>query len=257
MLQAPTDVSSPWYQQPCARALPEFALGTKLGRGAFGVVVEAQHKPTQAFVALKLSDKSESALSAPSVLHRVRSEARVLARLAHPNIMRCFGAVEDETMVALVLTRAVGQSLTAHIGAHGAMEEARAAPICLQLCRALRHCHQKKIAHRDVKLDNVVFDEGSGHAVLCDFGLALAVRTQGSRLDVRCGSHEYSAPELLDPASKGYYGCRTNETLTKRPLSAKRASVQLIRILTSPQPCSPIMRSPAVDMWALGVLTYT
>ena len=74
--------------------------------------------------------------------------------------------------------------------------------------------------HRDVKLDNIVFDRSTGRAVLVDFGLALAVRTQGSRLDVRCGSHEYNAPELLDPASKGYYG-------------------------------------PAVDMWALGVAVYT
>ena len=56
-------------------------------------------------------------------------------------------------------------------------------------------------------------------AVVVDWGLALAVRSQGSRLDLVCGSHEYCAPELLDAASKGYYG-------------------------------------PAVDMWALGVTCY-
>ena len=208
------------HERWCARHLPDVALGSKLGSGAFGVVFSARHKPTSASIALKMSDKSLGALADAKVLHRVRAEARVLRKLGpHLNIMRCFGAVEDESMVALVLSLETGQSLAAHLAVHGAMAEATAAPIVLQVARALRHCHAKKIAHRDVKCDNIVFDSGTGRAVLCDFGVALAVRTQGSRLDVRCGSAEYNAPEVMDAASKGYYG-------------------------------------PAVDSWALGVVTY-
>ena len=214
-----------WHQRGCERWLSSFTLGTALGEGAFGIVLNAKSAHYPGELALKITNKENPAVQNPSVLHRVRAEARVLRKLSspspHASIVRCFGAVESAQIVALVLSREAGQSLAHYVSDSGAMVEDKAAPIALQVARALRHCHARKICHRDVKLDNVVWDESSGRAVLCDFGLALAVRTQGgSRLDVRCGSHEYMAPELLDPSSKGYYG-------------------------------------PAVDMWALGVLVYT
>ena len=210
-----------WYERACARVLPDFALGGSLGKGAFAVVLSATHGPTGMRVALKVSDKASETLQNPKILHRVRAEARALRKLhGHPNIMRCFGAVEDDRAYALVLSFEAGRSLAESVSADGAMGEKPTAVVALQIARALRHCHARKIAHRDVKLDNIVYDKASGRATLCDFGLALVVKTMGgSRLDVRCGSPEYSAPELVDPASKGYYG-------------------------------------PAVDMWAFGVAVY-
>ena len=124
--------------------------------------------------------------------------------MAQPRVSRGARSQTLRMLMAVGLVSLVcifRQMLT--VSEDGAMAEGRAAPIVLQLVRALRHCHQRKIAHRDVKLDNVIYDADSGRAVLCDFGLALAVRSQGSRLDVRCGSPEYNAPEILD-GSKGY-----------------------------------------------------
>ena len=63
-----------------------------------------------------------------------------------------------------------------------------------------------------------MYDPTGGRAVLLDFGLALVLRTHGSKLDVRCGSLEYNAPEMLDTTSK--------------------------------------WSGPACDMWSLGVLAY-
>lgn len=199
--------------------LSGFTLGEPLGRGAFGIVLRATHTATHAAIALKITSKAVPEVKDTKVLHRVRSEARVLRRLNHPNIVQCFGAIETESVVAVLLSAEPGQSLAELVTASGAMSEEQSAPVVLQLCRALRHIHQRKIAHRDVKLDNVVLDASTRRAVLVDFGLALIVRTQGSRLDVLCGSPDYYAPEMLDKGSKGYYG-------------------------------------PAVDMWALGVLAY-
>jgi serine/threonine protein kinase len=167
-----------------------------------------------------VTNKEVEAMKDPKVLHRCRAEGRLLLKLNHPNIVKCFGMVESGSILAVVLSCEAGKSLAHVVTTDGAMAERRAAPIILQVARALRYCHQRKICHRDIKLENVVLDNASGRAVLVDFGLALAVRTQGgSRLDVKCGSHEYMAPELIDASSKGYYG-------------------------------------PAVDMWALGVLAY-
>ena len=207
--------------------LPAFQIEADeiLGQGAFSVVLHAQHIPTKNVVALKLTDKRNLD---PKVLHRVRTEAKLLEKPPkHRNIVRCFGgAVEDDSVVALILSRESGQSLAKIVNEDGPMDDKDAAPICLQLVRALKHCHSRKIAHRDVKLENVVLDEESGRAVLVDFGLALAVRTAGSRLDVKCGSPEYYAPELL-------------------------------RLSTLEGSNSNTYYGPAVDMWALGVTIYT
>lgn len=190
------DVSglNPWYQGACERTCPGlFELGEQLGSGAFATIVRATHPDSGFSCALKLTDKSRPELSDPRVLHRVRTEGRVLRRLTHVNIVQCFGAIESDALVALVLSCEPGFSLAEVVTTHGALAEPQAAAVTLQLARALHHCHQLKIAHRDVKLENVVYDNATGRAVLCDFGLALAVRSQGSRLDVRCGSHEYNA----------------------------------------------------------------
>jgi len=143
--------------------------------------------------------------------------------LDHPCIVRCYGSIELPTLLCTVLDRVLGESLAHLITREGALSEGRCAPIVLQVARALRHCHERKVSHRDVKADNVMVAP-TGHAVLIDFGLALLQRTKGGRLDVRCGSSEYTAPEMLEitggkQASKGYHG-------------------------------------PAVDAWALGVLAY-
>lgn len=203
-----------------APTLPGFTLGEPLGRGAFGVVLRAVHCASCAAVAVKVTNRAAPEMDDPKVLHRVRSEARVLKRLVHPNVVQCFGAVETKAVIAVLLSAELGQSLAELVSSSGAMAESQSAPVVLQIARALRHCHQRKIAHRDVKLENVMYDAQSGRAVVVDFGLALVVRTQGSRLDVLCGSPDYYAPEMLDKGSKGYYG-------------------------------------PAIDMWALGVLAYT
>ena len=215
-----TDVPLFAQAEVLAPTLPGFTLGAPLGRGAFGVVLQATHCASCAAVAVKVTNKAAPEMEDPKVLHRVRSEARVLKKLEHPNIVQCFGAVETEAVIAVVLSAELGRSLAELVSSSGAMAETQSAPVVLQVARALRHCHQRKIAHRDVKLENVMYNDLAGRAVLVDFGLALVVRTQGSRLEVQCGSPDYYAPEMLDKGSKGYYG-------------------------------------PAIDMWALGVLTYT
>ena len=194
-----------------------FILGDVLGAGTFGKVLAATARDH--CVALKLHDKSSVALNDAKVLHRVRAEARVLRRLEHPGIVQCYGCIETDSLVCVVLSREVGVSMADSIAQHGALTESQAAPVLLQLARALRHCHERKVSHRDVKLDNIIYDSETGRAALVDFGTALIQKTHGGRLDVRCGSVEYNAPEMLDPSSKGYHG-------------------------------------PAIDAWALGVVAY-
>ena len=160
--------------------LPDFELGTTLGAGQFGTVHAATHTPTGSCVALKLCDKLKMQED-PQLLHRCRQESRLLFhKLRHANIVRCFGAIETPECLCTILSVESGESLAHLVSARGALAEGAAGPIVLQLARALRHCHECKVSHRDVKLDNVVHDEGSGRAVLIDFGLAIVQKTKGT-----------------------------------------------------------------------------
>lgn len=125
----------------------DFELGEALGSGQFGVVHRAVHLPTTSTVALKLC--STVALPDPKLLHRLRQEARVLMLLSHANIVRCFGSIELQTQLCTILAHVPGESLAHIVSREGALDEATAAPIILQVARALRHCHERKVSHRE------------------------------------------------------------------------------------------------------------
>ena len=72
-----------------------------------------------------------------------------------------------------------------------------------QLCGALAHLHEKDIVHRDIKMENVLFaDEGT--AKLVDFGFSVSVEGNDRALSDVCGTYMYIAPEIFDPAKRGY-----------------------------------------------------
>ena len=132
--------------------VPGFSVYESIGKGAFGVVVKATHNATGALLALKMNTKDDAFMADPKLQHRVRSEARVLKLLAHANVVRCFGSMETDDFFVLCLELVQGKSCADLVSSNGAMEETTAAPIILQIARALRHCHQRKISHRDVKI---------------------------------------------------------------------------------------------------------
>ena len=110
-------------------------------------------------LALKVIDKAHPGLQDAKALHRARAESRALRRLAHRNIVKCYGQCETDRTLFVVLSRR-GRRITRGSPslAKGLMDETHAAPVILQLARALRHCHERKVSHRDVKLDNVLYD---------------------------------------------------------------------------------------------------
>ncbi|CAO2608043.1 Sperm motility kinase [Lemmus lemmus] len=84
----------------------------------------------------------------------------------------------------------------------GYLQEQEARPIFRQVVSAVHYLHQRRIVHRDIKLENILIDR-EGKVKLCDFGLAIQV-AEGQMLKKVCGSLLYMAPEIL--ASKPYDG---------------------------------------------------
>ncbi len=160
-----------------------------IGSGSSGVVYRAHDPVLGRDVALKLC--------APSADHSAAllREARKMARVDHPGVLRVHGAVEEAGVVGFWSDLIAGESLETWSNAHPRPGAGELAVIGLELCAALAAIHADGLIHGDIKPGNVI-RHASGRWVLVDFGSSSvtgdAVATTGTPL--------YLAPELFDGA---------------------------------------------------------
>jgi predicted Ser/Thr protein kinase len=166
----------------------------QVGAGAFGAVYRAWDTRLDREVALKLLRKGSRAARPPL------EEARLLARVRHPNVVSVYGADEDDQAAGIWMEFIEGSTLADLVAAHGPMSAREAAGIGLDLCRALAALHAAGLTHRDIKAQNVMREVG-GRIVLMDFSGARATRDPAER-DL-LGTPLYMAPELFEGRAAG------------------------------------------------------
>jgi serine/threonine-protein kinase len=160
-----------------------------LASGAFGDLYRARDPQLDRDVALKLLHP-RSPGDAASL--RLLSEARTLARVAHPNVVIIHGADVREGRAGLWMELIDGQTLESSMGERGRFGPGETISIGRDLCRALAAVHAAGLVHGDVKVQNVMREAG-GRIVLMDFG---AGRAQGTD-PPPAGTPLYLAPEVL------------------------------------------------------------
>jgi serine/threonine-protein kinase len=171
-----------------------FTLRAIVGSGTYGTVFRAWDPRLEREVALKLLQMESS--DEDSVLIR---EARLLARIRHPNVVTVFDADHFSGCVGLWMELINGKTLKAIVAEQGPFSAQEAVVIGLDLCGALAAVHQAQLLHRDVKAQNVMRAAG-GRIVLMDFGAAAATSVVNDpAIGVR-GTPMYVAPEILDGA---------------------------------------------------------
>ena len=178
-----------------------YRLGEEMGRGSMGIVHRARDTRLERDVAVKVL--SPELLDATG-RRRLAREARVVARLGHPNIVGLHDAGECEGSPFLVMELVEGESLR---GA-APLPAADVVEIAIQLCRALAHAHARGVVHRDVKPENVLVpraERGGVRVKLMDFGLSSAQgASRLTRQGTVLGTLAYIAPEqALDEAVDG------------------------------------------------------
>jgi serine/threonine protein kinase len=173
-----------------------YRLVGQLGRGGMGTVWRARDEVLGREVAVKevmLPAVGEQARD--DLIERTRREARLAARLNHPNVVTVFDVVEEDGRPWLVMELVPSRSLTEVLESEGPLTTARAATLGLQLLDALDAAHRAGILHRDVKPGNVLVT-ADGRVVLSDFGIA---RLEGdpalTGTGLIMGSPAYMAPE--------------------------------------------------------------
>ncbi|KAF9478577.1 Pkinase-domain-containing protein [Pholiota conissans] len=186
------------------RTIPKFGpylLLQTLGEGEFGKVKLGLHSQWGEEVAVKLIRRGNVDTSVR--LSKVEREIEVLKTLKHPNIVRLYDVIETDKYIGIILEYASGGELFDHILAHRYLRERDAAKLFSQLISGVWYIHQKKIVHRDLKLENLLLDRHR-NVIITDFGFANRFEHRSDDLmQTSCGSPCYAAPELV--ISEGLY----------------------------------------------------
>jgi len=161
--------------------------------GNFGEIILAFH----------LSDPSKEVvikrIPRDRDVEAVKREIEAGKRLQHSNIVKFHHHFKDNQFHYLVFERAKGYDLFSYLEARGFVpfKEKDARTVFLSLVNSLLYCHSKEVCHRDIKLENVLYDPTTKNATLIDFGLC-EFTEEGELSSRYCGSPDYVAPEVLE-----------------------------------------------------------
>jgi len=198
----------------------QYIVGPKIGKGAFSVVYEAIDKTSSIHYAIKRINRKHIK---QKLLDR---EIEIMTKIRHDNILFCKDVVETEQYIYLVLELVKGGELYDKIVEEGEYTEEEAKEIVMQILSAVEYLHKNQIAHRDLKPENILCstvvpsNSNSKSTFRKEFikvaDFGLSKMFDRELLLSQCGSPTYVAPEVL---------------------------------LATPY-------DQAVDMWAIGVITF-
>jgi serine/threonine protein kinase len=177
--------------------LPAYEFEWLIARGGMGAVFKARQRSLDRDVAIKILPRELG--SDPVFRSSFEAEAKAMARLAHPNLIRVYDSGEVGGLLYIVMEYVPGKSL--HHSAHGkAIDSRQAVEIMAAACKGLGHAHASGIVHRDIKPANILLTP-KREPKIGDFGLARCLRagTEGPAM----GTPAYMAPEVIQHPAGG------------------------------------------------------
>ena len=178
-----------------ARALEgRYVIEREIARGGMATVHLARDLRHGRRVAIKvLRDEIAAAIGA----ERFLAEIRVTASLQHPHILPLFDSGGADGVLWYAMPFVEGETLRTRLTREGPLPVADALRVAREIADALDHAHARGVVHRDIKPENVLLQHG--HALVADFGIALAIEQAGvdrvTRTGVAIGTPQYMAPE--------------------------------------------------------------
>ena len=181
----------------------KYVVERELGSGGMGTVVAAVHQQLEQRVAIKLLH--DEALQHPEIVERFKREARSVARLSSPHVVRVLdvGTLESGAPF-MVMEYLDGIDLGDYVAVNGPLPLTEAVAYVLEACEAVAEAHATRIVHRDLKPANLFLSNQPGGAQLIkvlDFGIAKALddanKANLTRTTAMMGTAYYMSPEQL------------------------------------------------------------
>lgn len=198
-----TDLSTSFVEFSNHCVVNGYHLKEEIGRGSYATVYRAEYAETRTEVAIKIYKKC---LLTSTRENSIKHEISVLLKIDHPNIVKFIDCFTTEHHIFLVTELIVGKNLYfsfkkkfVDIGLDFQDRSARKKfvnSIMKQLISALFYLHSRRINHRDIKLDNIVFDHLTKSVKLLDFGFSKIIDPNFPE-KLFCGTPTYMSPEAV------------------------------------------------------------
>lgn len=168
-----------------------YSIEREIGRGGSGVVYLAREVHLDRPVAIKLLPPERAAQE--RLRERFIREARLAARLSHPNIIPIHSVEDANGFVFFVMAYVDGDTLAQRVRLRGPLPATEGTRVLRDVAWALAYAHGEGVVHRDVKPDNILLERATGRVLVADFGIAAAVGDASE--DGVSGTPEFMSPE--------------------------------------------------------------
>ncbi|HEY3934372.1 MAG TPA: protein kinase [Gemmatimonadales bacterium] len=217
-----------------------YTVERELGQGGMATVYLAHDVKHERQVAIKVLRPE---LAAVIGAERFVREIRTIANLQHPHILGLIDSGEVSGTAYYVMPFIDGESLRDRLSRETQLPIGDAVRIAVEVADALQYAHSHGVIHRDIKPENILLH--GGHALVADFGIALAAsKTGGARMTetgMSLGTPQYMSPEQamgereLDARTDIYaLGCTTYEMLTgEPPFTGPTAQAIVAKVMTA------------------------
>ena len=249
---APSTLLTPDAAQRLTSALAErYRIERELGRGGMATVYLAGDLRHDRQVAIKVLHPE---LAAVLGAERFLAEIKLTAKLQHPHILPLFDSGAADGLLFYVMPFVEGETLRHRLQRERQLSVRDAASIATEVADALAYAHGRGVVHRDIKPENILLRDG--HALVADFGIALAVQQAGSdrltQTGLSLGTPAYMSPEQaagergVDARSDLYaLGAVLFEMLAgEPPFTGATAQAIIARVMTEdPRPLGVVRRA--------------
>ena len=239
-----------------------YRVERELGAGGMATVYLAHDIKHERDVAIKVLHPD---LGAALGGERFLSEIRTTARLQHPHILPLLDSGEADGLLYYVMPLVRGETLRARLERERQLPIPDALRIAREVADALQHAHAQGIIHRDIKPENILLQDG--HALVADFGIALAVQSAGgarmTQTGLSLGTPQYMSPEqamgerTIDARSDIYaLGAMTYEMLAgDAPFTGSTVQAIVAKVISSEPERLSVVRKTVPPYIEAAVLT--
>ncbi len=171
------------------------------GEGGFGrtYLGEDTHKLNETCVIKQLAPKMQGSWALKKAVELFEEEAKFLQKLGeHPQIPALIAYFEQDNFLYLVQQFVEGDNLLWELQQNGKYDESHIRKLLKELLPVLKYLHQRKVIHRDIKLQNIMRRKSDGHLILIDFGVSKQLTaTIHTQMGTMIGSQGYSPIEQM------------------------------------------------------------